>query len=157
DASGAIVYIASAARSTVVMATASGAGNQASCSGWLHNRPTTACSDTSHHNRQRVAADSAGSARHSRYTSATSSTVCRLVQPSRSSIGINIEVSMAQSSWRRDCSSATSASSSASSLSLTFCRCDRYATNGDTEPCSVLSTNWATAPCSTLSGPRVGW
>ncbi|KAG1387059.1 hypothetical protein G6F60_014258 [Rhizopus arrhizus] len=115
----------SAATSVAVIATACGAGNQASCSGWLQNRPSTACSDTSHHRRQRVAADSDGNARHAPYTRATSSTVCRLVQPSRSNNGISIVVSMAQPSWRRDWSSATSASSSASSLSLTCWRCDR--------------------------------
>ena len=92
----------SAATSVAVIATACGAGSQANCNGWLQNRPSTACSETSHHRRQRVAADSDGSARHRAYTSATSSTVCRLVQPNRSSIGISIVVSMAQPSWRRD-------------------------------------------------------
>ncbi len=91
-----------------------GAGNTASSSGLLHTNPSTACSATSHHRRQRVAAGRRGNHRHTAHTSATSTALCRLVQPSRTSSSVII-VSIAQPSRRRDCSWATRASSSASS------------------------------------------
>ena len=54
-----------------------------------------------------------------------------------------------QSSRRCDCSLLTSASSSASSLSLTSAFSDIHATNGEIEPCRVFSTKLPTALLTT--------
>lgn len=144
--------MAGSAITCVVCAT--GAGNTASSSGLLQTRPSTACRATSHHKRTRVDGGRPGSSRHTPHTRPTSTALCTLVQPSRTSSSI-ISVSMAQPSRLRDCNCATSASSSASSWSLTSALCDMKATNGDTEPCRVFSTKLATAPCTTLSWPLV--
>ena len=58
-----------------------------------------------------------------------------------------------QDSLRRVCNCATSASSSASSVSLTSACSDIQATNGETEPLSVFSTKLPTALRIASFGP----
>ncbi len=130
------------------------AGSTGSWTGLLHTRPTIACTPTSHHNQVCVAAGRRRTPRHSAHTTSTSTAVCTLVAPSFHNTA-SIRGDMTQSSLRCDCSLATNASSSASSVSLTSARCDIHATNGDTEPCRVFSTNCPTAPRTTSSWPAV--